>query len=232
MAWIIGIFIMAMLYVLSRFFRSKGRDQYIKDFKFPQGLYRRLSKSYPNLTAAEFQLISDSLRQFFLIHLRSGRQLVSMPSQVTDDLWHEFILYTQAYQTFCKKAFGHFLHHTPAAALSEKQKKSNAGLRRSWLHACQIENINTRNPQNLPLIFAIDALLNIPNGFYYVMDCKKAGLVAPDGSHATIYCGGDFVSASSCSGSSGCAGDGGDNGCNSGYSGGCSGGCGGGGGGD
>ncbi|MDE2419780.1 MAG: hypothetical protein KGO49_01185 [Gammaproteobacteria bacterium] len=152
-----------------------------------------------------------------------------MPSQITDDLWHEFILYTKAYQTFCQKAFGHFLHHTPAAALSEKQQKSNAGLRRSWFHACQIENMNTRVPQSLPLIFAIDALLNVPNGFHYVMDCKKAGLVAPNSHNATIYCGGDFVKASSCSGSSGCTNDGGDSsGCN-GCSGGCSGGCGGGG---
>jgi len=226
MSWIICIFFIVMIYVLSKFIRSQGRDAYIKKFKFPQGLHRRLSKHHPNLTEAEFQLVSDSLKQFFLIHLRSGQKLVSMPSQVTDDLWHEFILYTQAYQTFCQKAFGHFLHHTPAAALNEKQKKSNVGLRRSWLHACQIENINTRTPQNLPLIFAIDALLNIPNGFHYVTDCKKAGLVTPNSNNAAIYCGGDFVSGSSCGGSSGCAGDGVDNSCN----GGCSGGCGGGGG--
>jgi len=229
MAWIIGIFVMVMLYVLSRFFRSQSRDAYIKQFKFPQGLHRRLSKHHPNLTETEFQLVSDSLRQFFLIHLRTGRQLVSMPSQVTDDLWHEFILYTQAYQTFCKKAFGHFLHHTPAAVLSEKQRKSNAGLRRIWLHACQIENINSRNPIRLPLIFAIDAQLKIANGFHYVTDCKKAGAVA--GTVATaIYCGGDLVGESSCGTASSCAGDGTDTGCNSGCSSSCSGGCGGGGG--
>lgn len=215
--------ILLIAYFLFAFFRARGRQGYIQTFDLPQGLYRRLSKQYPNLTTAEFELVCDSLRQFFLIHLRSGRKLVSMPSQITDDLWHEFILYTQAYQNFCQKGFGKFLHHTPAAALSPKQKKSNIGLKRTWFHACQIENISTRIPARLPLIFAIDAQLNIANGFHYVTDCKKAGLATSNGATA-IYCGGDFVSSSSCDGSSsGCAGDGDSGSCSS-----CSGGCGGG----
>ncbi|GAC1370750.1 MAG: hypothetical protein NVS3B3_00780 [Aquirhabdus sp.] len=221
--------ILIIAYFIYAYFRARGREGYIRTFDLPQGLYRRLTKHHPNLTTAEFQLVCDSLRQFFLVHLRSGRKLVSMPSQVTDDLWHEFILYTQAYQTFCKKGFGKFLHHTPAAALTPKQKKSNAGLQRTWYFACQIEKINTNKPTILPLIFGIDALLNITNGFHYVTDCKKAGLVTENGATA-IYCGGDFASSSSSCSSSGCTtsscSGGGDS---SGCSGGCGGGCGGGG---
>lgn len=218
---------LVVAYYLWGFFKARGREGYIRTFELPQGLYRRLSKHHPNLTPTEFQLVCDSLRQFFLIHLRSRRKLVSMPSQVTDDLWHEFILYTQAYQTFCKKGFGKFLHHTPASVLTPKQKKNNAGLQRTWFYACQIENINTNKPAILPLIFGIDALLNIANGFHYVTDCKKAGLVTPNGS-TTIYCGGDFGSSSSCSGSScssgSCSGDSDSSGCSSGCGGGCGGG--------
>ncbi len=213
----IFLIILVITYFVFAIFRARGRAGYIQTFDLPQGLHRRLCKHHPNLTSFEFQLVCDSLRQFFLIHLRSGHELVSMPSQVTDDLWHEFILYTKAYQTFCDKGFGKFLHHTPAAALTPKQQKSNAGLHRTWFHACQIENINPRIPLRLPLIFAIDAQLNIANGFHYVIDCKKAGLVAATGAIA-INCGGDFASSSSCDGStSGCAGTS------------CSGGCGGGG---
>lgn len=212
--------LLVVAYYLWGFFNARGREGYIRTFDLPQGLYRRLSKHHPNLTNAEFQLVSDSLRQFFLIHLRSGRNLVSMPSQVTDDLWHEFILYTKAYQTFCDKGFGKFFHHTPAAALGPKQQKSNTGVKRTWFHACQIENINPRIPTRLPLIFAIDAQLNIANGFHYVTNCKKAGLVTTNGA-TTIYCGGDFSSSSCDGGSSNCAGDG--------DSSSCSGGCGGGG---
>ena len=217
--------LLVIAYYLWGFFQAKGRESYIQTFDLPQGLHRRLTKHHPNLTVNEFQLVSDSLRQFFLIHLRSGRNLIAMPSQVTDDLWHEFILYTQAYQTFCKKGFGKFFHHTPAAAMSPKQQKSNAGIKRTWFHACQIENINPRSPTHLPLIFAIDARLNIANGFHYVTDCKRAGLVVANGATA-IYCGGDFSSSSCDGGSSNCAGDGVGDSC-SGSS--CSGGCGGGG---
>lgn len=210
-------------YYLFRFFQVRGRAAYIQNFDMPQGLYRRLSKHHPTLTIADFQLVCDSLRQFFLIHLRSGRNLIAMPSQVTDDLWHEFILYTQAYQTFCQKGFGKFFHHTPAAALSPKQQKNNAGVKRTWFHACQIENINPRTPARLPLIFGIDAQLNIANGFHYVTDCKKAGLVSATGATA-IYCGGDFASTSCDGGSSSCAGDGDSSGCSSSCGGGCGGG--------
>lgn len=221
MSVMISVFILVIAYVLYSFSRAQGREGYIRSFDFPQGLHRRLRKNHPNLTAAEFHVVSDSLRQFFLIHLRSGRNSVSMPSQVTDDLWHEFILYTKAYQTFCKKGFGKFFHHTPAAVFTPLQKKSNVGLKRAWVHACQIENINTRLPARLPLIFAIDAQLNIANGFHYVTDCKKTGMVAATGATA-IYCGGDFASVSGCGGwsTSSCVGDGDSS---------CSGGCGGGG---
>ena len=57
--------------------------------------------------------MSRGLRQFFLAYLMSGKRYVSMPSQVADDLWHEFILYTREYDAFCRRAFGGFLHHTP-----------------------------------------------------------------------------------------------------------------------
>ena len=81
------------------------------------------------------------LRQFFLAYLMSGKRYVSMPSQVADDLWHEFILYTRDYDAFCRRAFGVFLHHTPAVVLSE-HRKSNEGLRRVWWYCCKYENID------------------------------------------------------------------------------------------
>eukprot|EP01034_Spumella_vulgaris_P038231 gene38231-47204_t len=76
-------------------------------------------QKHPQLTTKECQLVAQGLRQFFLAHLKSGRKYVSMPSQVADDLWHEFILYTMNYQQFCQHAFGRFLHHTPAVVLGE-----------------------------------------------------------------------------------------------------------------
>jgi uncharacterized membrane protein YgcG len=39
-------------------------------------------------------------------------------------------------------------------------------------HACHEENINPRKPSRLPLLFALDGKLDIPNGFTYVPDCS------------------------------------------------------------
>ena len=166
-----------------------------------------------------------------------------MPSQVADDLWHEFILYTLKYENFCKQAFGRFLHHAPADVLTNKGK-SNHSLRRVWNETCREEIINPRKPTRLPLLFALDAKLNIKDGFTYIADCEAkrtastqqlAGGVTMA---AVIYCGGDFYSpsyfpndssTSSCAASgSSCSSDSSSD-SSSGCSSGCSGGCGGGG---
>jgi len=129
--------------------------EFIQSYNFPRGLYEKLKEKYPEFGPKEFQLVARALRQFFLAHLKSGKKYVSMPSQVTDDLWHEFILYTRSYEQFCSKAFGRFMHHTPAVVLSPS-KTDNEGLRRVWWYCCKDENIDPKAATRLPLLFAID----------------------------------------------------------------------------
>lgn len=209
--------------------RTLRREAYIRNFVLPAGLFERLRKHHPQLTLKECQLVAHALRQFFLAHLKSGRQFVSMPSQVVDDLWHEFILYTKNYEAFCRQAFGRFMHHTPAVVLSGAAQ-SNAGLRRCWWQVCREENINPRAPTRLPLLFALDAKLGIAHGFHYVADCqtiRREG--SQNDSGVAVYCGGDFSSAGFDGGTDG-LGDvgGGDGGGDGDSGGGCGGGCGGG----
>lgn len=231
-ACILGV---VLLYVWSKLVRAR-RVEFIREFSLPPGLYDKLRGKYPDLSLKDCQLVGHALRQFFLAYLKSGKQYISMPSQVVDDLWHEFILYTRNYAEFCRRAFGGFLHHTPAAALGGKQK-SNDGLRRCWWQVCREENIHPQRPTRLPLLFALDRKLHIKNGFLYLIDCRspvEAAKLADTG--LPIHCAADLkplknaTSGSSCSGGS-CAGDSGSSGCSgSGCSGsGCSGGCGGGG---
>ena len=221
------------------------RAEFIRTFTLPQGLLARLEKHHPGFTRKDSALVSRALRQFFLAYLMSGKRYVSMPSQAADDLWHEFILYTREYDAFCRRAFGSFLHHTPAVVLVKERRRSNEGLRRVWWYCCKYENLDPVRPTRLPLLFALDAKLNIANGFFYHPDCEALRRSGVGGS--SPYCGGDF-SDSSIDGSSagfGDAGssDGGGDGGHSGDSGGgdsgggdsgggCGGGCGGGGGGD
>jgi hypothetical protein len=172
------------------------REAYIRSFALPKGLFDKLRQRHPHLTPKDCQLISQGIRQFFLAHLKSGRKYVSMPSQVVDDLWHELILYTKNYQLFCRKAFGRFLHHTPAVALSKGQQ-SNEGIRRCWRYACLEENINPRSPTRLPLLFALDGKLNIPNGFHYIADCEAVRRqTSNEAGGSAVHCGADFSSSS------------------------------------
>src|SRR5262245_23952694 len=186
-----GTFALALV-LLALWRRQVGlrREQFIRSSTLPNGLFERLRKRHPDLSLKECQLVAHGLRQFFLAHLKSGRRFVSMPSQIADDLWHEFILFTKHYDAFCRKAFGRFLHHTPAIVLGSV-RQSNAGLRRCWWHVCIDKNINPKAPTRLPLLFALDAKLNVSNGFRYTADCNAA---RRKGDPSVVYCGGDFSS--------------------------------------
>lgn len=181
-----------LVFVWSKW-RRAARAEFIRGYSFPIGLFEKLRAKRPELTQKDCQLVAHGLRQFFLAHLKS-RQFVSMPSQVADELWHELILHTRAYQQFCDRAFGRFMHHTPAVVLGSVSN-SNAGLRRCWWFCCREENINLRQPTRLPLLFALDSKLNIQDGFHYLADCKGIRRTQADGA-GVVYCGGDFSSDS------------------------------------
>lgn len=221
------LFILGLgLITLFNRYRQSLRWEYIQGYRFPPGLINRLAKKRPELPPDQLKLVEKGLRQFFAAYHRGGYQFVSMPSQIVDDLWHEFILYTRNYQLFCQKAFGRFLHHTPAIVLKPSQRGNNAGLRRVWWQACKLEGIDPRKPHRLPLLFALDAQLGIADGFHYATDCEA--LRAKGLSDA--YCAGDFADSGIDGGLDGFgdAGDGGGDGDSGGDGGGDGGGCGGG----
>ena len=189
--------LLVLLLVLGALWRRQRRTrraEFIQNYVFPKGLFDKLQAQRPALTLKDCQLVSLALRQFFSAYLQGGLRPVAMPSQVVDDLWHEFILHTRNYEHFCRGAFGAFMHHTPAVAMGG-QARSNAGLRRCWWQCCRAEHINPRQPTRLPLLFTIDAKLHIEGGFHYVPDCGPLSR-RTDGSATVVHCGGDFSNAS------------------------------------
>lgn len=190
------LFVTLALWALLAYAVRVARVRFVREAALPQFLKRKLRDAYPQLAHKDVELVEQGLRQFFLACLRSRRQFVAMPSRVVDVLWHEFILYTRAYQGWCQSALGFFLHHTPAETLGPRAKH-NDGLRRAWYWACKQENIDPRAPARLPLLFALDAQLGIANGFFYLPDCRDiADKNAIGGSGGTVYCGTDFADAS------------------------------------
>lgn len=205
------------------------RERFIRDFAYAERLDRRLAARRPELSEAQRNEVFAALRDYFLLCRRAGRRMVAMPSQAVDDAWHEFILFTRAYEQFCGRAFGRFLHHTPAEAMATPTQ-AGEGIRRAWRLACAHEGINAKAPDRLPRLFALDAQLGIVGGFVYALDClagQMAGKPVADGS---AYCASHIGCSSGGCGGGGCSGDSGsaDGGGGDGGSG-CGGGCGGGG---
>lgn len=209
--------VILIAYALWRRARRKHGEQFIDSFPYQKFLDKRLAQKRPELTPTQRELVFDGLKDYFHLCNIAGRQMVAMPSQVVDDAWHEFILFTRQYQSYCQQALGRFLHHTPAEAMASPTIAQD-GIKRAWRLACHREAIDPKAPSRLPLLFAIDGLLGISNGFKYQLDCMASGK-ADSG-----YCASHIGCSSGCSGDSGGTSDSGSDGGS-----GCSGGCGGGG---
>lgn len=178
------------------------RERMVREAALPNFLWRKLRETYPHLSHKDCDLVARGLRQFFLTSLRSNRQFVAMPSRVVDAMWHEFILHTRAYKDWCDLTLGRFLHHTPAEVLGTNAKH-NDGLRRAWYWACREESIDPKVPTRLPLLFALDHKLQIPNGFHYQANCQDIARTSDaGGSDGGIYCGSSFSDGSFSSDSS------------------------------
>jgi hypothetical protein len=208
------------------------QENFITHHEFPPALLKKVHRAYPHISSTDSSLILAGLREFFLICHTAKMTTVSMPSQVVDVAWHEFILSTRAYEEFCQKAFGRFLHHIPAEAMQGTEYASE-GIKRTWALACKREGIDPKTPIRLPLLFALDAKLEIGDGYKYSLDCRQPGSypycamhigepwlptaldssssknsasLSPVGTSCGGGCGGLFGGESSCSSGGGCGG--------------------------
>lgn len=191
---------------------KKNQTQFINQYPLPQRVREKVQSTYPHLNQGDTDLVIDALKGYFLICNVAKRRMIAMPSQVVDVAWHEFILFTREYTHFCKKAFGKYLHHTPAEAMNSATSVQD-GIKRAWYLACRREKINPRKPTGVPLLFAIDTLLNIPDGFRYTLDCVAgnqgycASHIGCSGGCGGGGCGGDSSGDGGCGGG-GCGGGG------------------------
>lgn len=204
-----ALLLLALLVIGWREWQRRHRAGFIARYPYVRQLDRRLAARHPGLTADQRCEVLAALADYFQLCRQMPGRLVAMPSQVVDDAWHEFILFTRAYQRFCRGAFGRFLHHTPAEAMTTPTQASE-GLRRAWRLACAQEGIDPAKPARLPRLFAIDARLGIAGGFVYALDCLAAqaeGRQSFCASHIGCGggCGGD-VGPDAGDGGSGCGG--------------------------
>jgi hypothetical protein len=193
---IFGIALLATYTLLKK--RRTAQLEFIRSYNFHPTLEKKVKEKYPHLNESQIETVFECLRDYFTFCNQAKRRMVAMPSQVVDVAWHEFILFTKAYEAFSKKAIGRFLHHTPTVAMKSPTLAED-GIKRAWRLACAKENIDPATPSRLPRLFAIDALLKIEDGFNYSINCKdKSSPYYGDG-----YCAGHIGCVSGCVGDSG-----------------------------
>jgi hypothetical protein len=153
--------------MLSRFRRSSRRRAelerrriYIESYSFPSALRDRLeARDDLDLTGTQISLVFDGLRTWFVACLYADGKTLGMPSRAVDIAWHEFILMTREYQSFCDEAFGYYLHHSPEETMDEAMP---GALRRTLL-------TTEREPMvpgyvGIPFLFALDGELGLEGG--------------------------------------------------------------------
>lgn len=95
------------------------------EYKNPAVL-KLYEQNYPNSQLTAQQALAETLKYLWLtvkhqFDIKSNpndnclppRCVMLRSMQEIDNMWHEFILFTQEYTNFCLRYFGEYLHHLP-----------------------------------------------------------------------------------------------------------------------
>jgi hypothetical protein len=147
-----------------------GRRNFIEQYRFPALLRSKILFKHPDLSENQMFHVLEGLRQFFLVcaiaNAVGKKRSFGMPSKIVDDAWHEFILMSREYSRFCDKAFGGYLHHSPAGSGDEPHDKA---LLRT-LHQMKSNHANAAGWAMLggiPLLFALDKAMAVEGGQHF-----------------------------------------------------------------
>jgi hypothetical protein len=186
------------------------RRLYIEGYSFPPALRDRIAEhSDLELTSSQVSLVLDGLRAWFVTCLYADGKTLGMPSRAVDVAWHEFILMTREYQSFCDDAFGYYLHHTPEQTLDEPMPTA---LRRTLLATDRQPDLT--GYAGIPLLFALDSQLGLADGQTWTPeDLDQLREQGSDGGSLPGFLGGDGGGStdgggSSCGGGASCGGSG------------------------
>ena len=78
------------------------------------------------LSSEEFEQVFIEFKKYvFLVAVNKSN--LAMMSKKVDQVWHQFILFTKEYQSFCNSILGFFLHHIPRTRFSliDSESESN-----------------------------------------------------------------------------------------------------------
>lgn len=74
-----------------------------------------------NLSHEQAKALFEDTKRFLALSTLVNVPLA--PSPVIDDGWHEFLMYTEDYQRFCRDCVGKFIHHRPTDPSGEPEEE-------------------------------------------------------------------------------------------------------------
>lgn len=150
---------------------------FIEKYQFPNIVIKKFRSEHKYLSDDDVEKVILGLKQFFYIYqddaVAPGKDGFMMPSRIVDELWHHFMLDSANYYEFCDQAFGKTLHHKPGMDTGGNKKlhlmkEYPKSLYNTYQAVQSISKDKTHYFLNgVPILFALDAYLNIDNGFYY-----------------------------------------------------------------
>jgi hypothetical protein len=98
---------------------------YISGINF-EDVGKRIGKLKPSWPNEQIELAIKSYR-YYLFICRSYPTQEHSPHWITDEVWHNHILFTKCYIEDCDKIFGEYFHHTPVVANGTTERKVREG---------------------------------------------------------------------------------------------------------
>lgn len=85
------------------------------EFEAPY-LIEKLLKDHVVESAEEGSALFTEVKRYLVLNQIDRTKAWKMYSLRVDEVWHQFVLFTVEYYTFCDKYFGHYAHHAPSNA--------------------------------------------------------------------------------------------------------------------
>ena len=143
---------------ITRRLRRNRRRAFIQSYAFPSALADKLREHFDDERQVDVAL--EGLREWYLACLSAPGEVLGMPSKAVDIAWHEMILMTRTYHSFCERAYGHYLHHSPEPVMAEPMRPTLA-------RTLQVLEGQSPTLVGVPLLFTVDGELGIDGGFFW-----------------------------------------------------------------
>lgn len=90
----------------------------VLSYQIPDGVLERLRSEFPftKLSNEEFDGCIEEFKKFIIVWLinREAKKPTAMVSELIDEVWHAFVLFTEEYHRFSSLANFEYIHHSPS----------------------------------------------------------------------------------------------------------------------